>query len=127
IQRIEARHAHQLRLSVDFRRARSAFAGLAIPAHSDIVGLLVLDAVHGIENHHAAGDFSSVIHEFAAAVVAAPDTKRRLIGHAYLFSSITCFISSVSGTTGTRSSCGRPSAPLLMRRLYLPHSALFSG
>ena len=46
-------HAHQLRHAVDFGRARAALAGLAVPSHREIGRLLSLDAVHGVQNHHA--------------------------------------------------------------------------
>ena len=54
--------------AVDFRRARAALAGLAIPAAREVVRLLRLDFVDDIEHDHAFGDFRGVIHEFAAAV-----------------------------------------------------------
>ena len=38
-QRVQARHAHQLGHAVDFRRAGTAFARLAVPADGQIVGL----------------------------------------------------------------------------------------
>ena len=78
---VQPRHAHELRHAVDFRRAGAAFAGLAIPAAGEVVGLLGLDLVDDIEHDHAFGDFGRVIHEFAAAVgVAAPDSKSDLSG-----------------------------------------------
>ena len=42
-QSVHPRHAHQLRHAVDFRRARAAFARLAVPAASQISGLLTLN------------------------------------------------------------------------------------
>jgi hypothetical protein len=48
----EPRHAHELRRAVDLRRAGAALAGLAVPAHGQVVGGLGLDLVHGVEHHH---------------------------------------------------------------------------
>ena len=66
-QRVQARHAHELRHAVDFGRARAALAGLAVPAHREIVGLLGLDLMNGVEHHHAFGDLGGVVLELAAA------------------------------------------------------------
>src|ERR1700735_5580480 len=45
----------------------------------------------------------------------------------HLFSSITCFCSSVNGLIGTRATLGMPSAPFKTRILYFAHSSLLSG
>ena len=58
IQRIQPRHAHQPRLAVDFRRARSALARLAVPPHGQVAGLIRLDAMHRVEHDHALADTS---------------------------------------------------------------------
>ena len=71
----QARHAHQFRHAVHFRRARSAFARLAVPSTGEVVRLLRLDVMHGIEHDHAFGDFGRVIAKLAAACVAAPDSE----------------------------------------------------
>ena len=63
---VHARHAHELGHAVDFRRAGAAFAGLAIPAHGQVVGLRGLNFVNDVEHHHALGDLGGVIHELAA-------------------------------------------------------------
>jgi hypothetical protein len=46
-----------------------------------IVGLLSLDLVHGVEHHHPFGDVARVAAELAALRVAAPDSKRRRLRH----------------------------------------------
>ena len=51
-----ARHAHQPGHAVDLRRARAAFARLAVPAHGQVRGLLGLDVVHRVEHDHAGAD-----------------------------------------------------------------------
>ena len=48
-----------LRHAVDLGRARPALARLAVPAHGQVVGLLGLDLVHGVEHDHALGDSAS--------------------------------------------------------------------
>ena len=47
-----ARHAHQPRLAVDLRAARSASPRLAVPAHGERRLLLGLDVVNGVEHDH---------------------------------------------------------------------------
>ena len=73
----QPRHAHQLRHAVDFGRARAALAGLAIPAHRQIVGLFGLDLMHGVEHHHACPRLRCCNRwNLPPAFVAAPDSKR---------------------------------------------------
>ena len=43
------------------------FAGLAVPAHREVVGLRRLDLVHGVEHHHAFDDVLLVLDELALA------------------------------------------------------------
>ena len=62
----QPRHAHQSRLAVDFRRARPAFSGLAVPAHRQIVRLRGLDAMHHVQHHHAGFDLGRVVDELSA-------------------------------------------------------------
>ena len=97
-QRVHARHAHELRHAVDFRRAGAAFAGLAIPAAGEVVGLRRLDFVDDVEHHQALGDLGGVIHELAAAVVVrAPDSESdcfHRVNVQFFISSMTCFNSS---------------------------------
>ena len=91
-ERIQARHAHELRHAVDFGRARAAFARFAVPAHGQIVGLFGLDMVDGVQHHHAFGDFGVVIAELAAGLVAAPNLESCV---SFISShSIICFCSS---------------------------------
>lgn len=74
-QRVHARHAHQAWFAVDFRRARAALAGLAVPAARQVGRLLCLNAVHAVKEHHALGDIHGVLNEGASVLVAAPDAK----------------------------------------------------
>src|SRR5262249_41002192 len=76
IQVIQARHAHQTGTTIDFSRARSALARLAIPADREIGRPRRLDAMYDIENDHARFDFGLVVFEVAAGSVTAPDSKR---------------------------------------------------
>ena len=69
----EARHAHQLRHPVHFRRARPAFACLAVPSAGEIGRLRPLDVVHGVEHDHAFGHIGGVIAKLAASGIATPD------------------------------------------------------
>ncbi len=55
--RVQSRHAHQLRHAIDFRRTGTALAGFAIPSAGQIIGLLRLNLVHGVEHHHPLGNF----------------------------------------------------------------------
>ena len=59
----QPRHAHQLRHAVDFRGTGAAFARFAVPAAGQVVRLLRLDVVNGIEHDHAFGNFRRVILE----------------------------------------------------------------
>ncbi len=65
LQLAQPRHAHQPRLPVDFRRARPALPGFAVPADRQIVGLRRLDAMHHVQHHHPRLDLGRVIHELA--------------------------------------------------------------
>src|SRR5439155_26604108 len=62
-------HAHQARQSVDLGGAGTAFAGLAVPAAGEVIGLAGLDAVHGVEHDHAFADLARVGAECSAALV----------------------------------------------------------
>ena len=61
VELVEPRHAHEARLAVDLRRARAALARLAVPADGQVVGLVGLDAVHGVEHDHALADLGRVV------------------------------------------------------------------
>ena len=75
--------------AVDFRRARAALAGLAVPAAGEIGRLLRLDRVHGVEHDHALADLGRVLLEAALAVLAAPELERER-GHATCSPRSTC-------------------------------------
>ena len=74
-QRVHARHAHQAWFTVDFRRARAALAGLAVPAACQVRRLLRLNAMHAVKEHHALGDIHGVLNESTRFLVAAPDAE----------------------------------------------------
>src|ERR1700683_3037249 len=94
------RHAHEARLSIYLGRARSAFAGLAVPAHGHVIGLGGLDAVNNVQHNHAILDLGLVIDEPAGLTLAAPYFENHGSGH-YLFSSTTCFNSEGISLMGT--------------------------
>jgi hypothetical protein len=54
-------HAHKLWHSVYFSGAGAATPCLAVPSHSQIRRLFSLDLQHGIQHHHAFGDFSGIV------------------------------------------------------------------
>src|SRR5438128_9448527 len=70
---VEARHAHELRQTVDFRRARPALSSLTIPSTGQIARLRGLNLNYRIQHNHAFGDFGRVIAKFAALRIATPD------------------------------------------------------
>jgi hypothetical protein len=47
-ERVQPRHAHQFRHTIDFGRARAAFPRLAVPADRKIAGLFRLYLMHGV-------------------------------------------------------------------------------
>ena len=97
---VEPRHAHQARLAVDFRRARAALAGLAIPAAGEVVGLRGLDLVDDVEHDHAFGGLGLVIDELARLAFLAERQMRKVTVAHFAISSMTCFSS--SGIGGNR-------------------------
>src|SRR5205814_1575523 len=52
-----------------------ALSGLAVPADREIAHLLRLDAVDGVEHHHAVRDLNGIVAELAGFGVAAPDSE----------------------------------------------------
>jgi len=54
---------------------------LAVPAHRQIAGLIRLDAVDRVQDHHPLGDLGDVLAESAAFGVAAPDGERGVSLH----------------------------------------------
>jgi hypothetical protein len=67
-----ARHAHQPRPAVDLRRAGTALARLAVPAHGEVGRLGGLEAVDDVEHHLALVDLDLEVLQAAAAHVPAP-------------------------------------------------------
>ena len=74
-QRVESRHAHQTRRAVDLCRTGAAFAGFAIPAAGEVVSLLGLNLVDGVEHDHPFGNFGRVVLKLAGVILPAPDAK----------------------------------------------------
>src|SRR5208282_1854557 len=109
---------------VDFRRAGTAFAGLAIPAAREVVGLRRLDFVDGVEHDHAFGNFRWVIHELSAAGVTAPDSER---GRIHFISSMICFNSAGISGIGSRRTFIVPSAFLRTTMFTLPKPTSLFG
>src|SRR5438552_4338853 len=122
----EPAHAHELRDAVDLGRARPALAGLAVPAHGQVGGLLGLDAVDGVEHDHALRDLGGVVHEAAALGVATPDAEGRARRH-YFISSMTCLSSGGISGIGTRSTRITPSAALRTTTLNFAEAGSLSG
>ena len=73
--RVEPRHAHQLRHTVDLGRARAAFSGFAVPATSEVPGGFGLYLMHGVEHDHPLGDLGLVVDHLAAVTSAASDAE----------------------------------------------------
>ena len=71
----EPGHAHQPGHAVYFSRARTAFAGLAVPSQREVVRLFCLDLANGVQHHHARDGFNNVVDELAAGGVASPYTE----------------------------------------------------
>src|SRR6476660_7161955 len=91
---------------IHFRRAGSALPGFAVPAHSEIVGLLSLHLMDGIEDHHALGDFGGIVPKAAGAVLAPPDAKGR--GRHQPISLMTALSSSGMSRRPSRTTCISP-------------------
>src|SRR5262249_16072847 len=129
---------HEPRLAVDLGGARAALAGLAVPAHGEVVGLVGLHPVHRVEHDHALGDGRDVVLELPARPVAAPDAqgnhaflggrrgRGRLHFAHYFISAITCFNSAGISRIGTSASSILPSADLRTTRFTLPHFSALS-
>src|SRR5688500_986588 len=67
-------------MPIDLGAARTAFAGLAVPADRQIGRLLRLDLVHDVEHDHALVRGDRVGHEVSARSVAAPHPDLN-VGH----------------------------------------------
>src|SRR5579864_6016011 len=108
-ERVQPGHAHQFRYAINFRRARAAFPRLAVPSHREITGLFRLYLMHGIKDHHAAGNLCSVVPELPLAFFPAPDPKRGR--RHYFISWMICCRSSRIGGIRSCVSCISPPAP----------------
>src|SRR5215468_6492328 len=124
-ERVQPRHAHQFRHSIDFGRAGAAPTRLAIPTNGEITSLLRLNLMNDVEHYHARRNFSSVIAELSPAFLSAPDSKcgRR---H-YFISSMICCRSCRMGGKGSRENCIAPSTPFRTTMLDAPNWLFFSG
>ena len=127
VQLAQPRHAHQLGHAVDLSGARTALAGLAVPAHRQVGRLLRLDAVDGIQHHHALFHRRLVILKLPAARIAAPDAEQRL--HWPSISSPRSLPSTLRASAGWRAAppASRHPAPRATTMLYLPHSGSLFG
>ena len=125
---VEPRHAHQARLAVDFRRARAALAGLAVPAAGEVVRLRGLDLVDDVEHDHALGGLGLVIDELAGLAFFArtPDAESDCRSFCHLLNDRLQFLrhrrESVRGAT----SWSHP-RPFQTTKLTFAASALLSG
>jgi hypothetical protein len=68
---VEARLAHQTRLSVHFRAARAALGRFAVPAHGEVGRLFRLDVQDRVE-YHPAGFRLDMIVDFLERIAFAP-------------------------------------------------------
>ena len=152
---LEPGHAHELRLAIDFGRARSAFPCLAVPSDSQVVRLLCLDLVHRIQDDHAVVRLGGEVLERTCTIRTAPDAeraravtdggilgglgggvrvngtrRRRAAGMRGRHDCISVTIASRSagiGGIGARSSCIAPSAPSRTTWLKAPNAGSLSG
>src|SRR5918994_4593996 len=124
-QGVQPCHAHEPRLSVDLRRARSALAGLAVPAAGQVWRLGRLDAVDGVEDDHPLRHVGRVVHVAAVGARAAPDPERGL-GHHFI-SSIICFRPAGIGGMGMWRTCIEPSGARPTCTLRVAHSGSIEG
>src|SRR5258708_17982289 len=106
---------------MDFRRTGTALAGFAVPSASEIIGLVGLNLMNGVEHNHSLGNFRGVAHEVSALRVATPDFEDRRF---HFISSTTCF--KCSGTSGIASprTCISTSSALRTITLTLPSAPL---
>src|SRR5207247_9814873 len=68
-QRIQASLAGEPRPAVDFRRARAALAGLAVPTHRETGRVMRLEVVQGVEHDHARSNRALVLDPYDEAAV----------------------------------------------------------
>jgi hypothetical protein len=75
---IHAGHTRQARHAINFHAAGTALSRLAIPAHRQIPRLPRLNAVNGVENHHARTQIDSKMFELTSVLVPAPNPESSL-------------------------------------------------
>ena len=80
----QAGQAHEAGPAVDLGRARTALAGLAVPAHGQVARLAGLHVVDGVEDNLALVDRDGVVDEVAPGGVAPPDPQLQVVGHSVL-------------------------------------------
>lgn len=86
-QRAQPRHAHQLGHTVDFRGAGTALSRLAVPAHSQVVSLGLLDFEDDVEHHHAGRNLRPIILKPGPLSIATPYPKR-YVGHRAMLTTV---------------------------------------
>src|SRR5262249_37623503 len=106
-------------------RARTALTGLAIPPDREVVRLMGLNQVDGIQHDHPFVHRGGVGAELSTVGRATPDSKRRSTH--YLFSSMMAFSSAGISGIGARVTFIVPSRSLLITRLKRPYSSTFTG
>jgi hypothetical protein len=65
-QRVHARFARQARPTVNFRGARTALRGFAVPAHGEIGREMALDVVERVEHDHTRRDWDFIVDRLAS-------------------------------------------------------------
>src|SRR5439155_14340467 len=100
------------------------FPRLAVPPDREVGGLLRLDLVHRVQDHHALGGLGGKVAEGALATLAAPNGESR---SSHFISSTTLFSSSGIGGMASHLNSILPTRPFCTTRLNPPYSARFSG
>src|SRR5207249_722089 len=103
--------------------AGAALPGLAVPTAREVGRRRGLDLVDGVEDDHPLGDLRLVVPERPAGAVAAPDAE----GGLHFVSSITCWRSGRTGTSGTCAICIHPSGARRTTTLTRPNRSDFDG
>src|SRR6266498_3264982 len=91
----------------------------------EIASLFRLNLMHGVEDHHAVGDFRGVVAELSFPFFPAPDAKRRCCH--YFISSMICRKSSRMSGMGSRVSRISPAEFLRATILKSPNFSSLAG
>ena len=81
VEGVHAGHAHQPRATVDLGAARPALAGLAVPAHGEVLRLRRLEAVDDVEDDLALVHLDLEVVQLAVVVRPSPDPELRGVPH----------------------------------------------